>query len=41
LRQEIRNRLQDPQYTRFRDDYQRLIERYFELLRRFEESPLP
>lgn len=41
LRQEIRTRLQDPQYTRFRDDYQRLIERYFELLRRFEEAPLP
>jgi hypothetical protein len=41
LRQEIRNRLQDPQYTRFRDDYQRLIERYFELLRRHEDAPLP
>jgi len=41
LRQEIRNRLQDPQYTRFRDDYQRLIERYFELLRRYEDAPLP
>lgn len=41
LQQEIRTRLQDPQYTRFRDDYQRLIERYFELLRRFEERPLP
>jgi len=41
LRQEIRSRLQDPQYTRFRDDYQLLIERYFEQLRLFEGRPLP
>ncbi len=41
LRQEIRTRLQDPEYTRFQDDYQRLIERYFELLRRFEDRPMP
>jgi hypothetical protein len=37
LEQEIRTRLQDPNYTRFSDQYQRLIERYFELLRRREE----
>ncbi|MEX2601398.1 MAG: DUF4175 family protein [Balneolaceae bacterium] len=33
LLQEIRTRLHDPAYTRFRDEYQLLIERYFELLR--------
>ena len=36
LEQEIRTRLQDPNYTRFSEQYQRLIERYFELLRRRE-----
>jgi ABC-type transporter Mla subunit MlaD len=40
LRREIRSRLQDPNYTRFRDDYQRLIERYFEMLRRVEEREI-
>ncbi len=39
LKQEIRTRLQDPDYTRFRQDYQRMIERYFELLRRMEGVP--
>lgn len=33
LEQRIRNSLQDPNQTRFNPDYQRLIERYFELLR--------
>ncbi|PWN07336.1 DUF4175 family protein [Rhodohalobacter mucosus] len=37
LEQEIRSRLQDPNYTRFSEQYQRLIERYFELLRRQEQ----
>ncbi len=41
LRQEIRNRLQDPQYSRFRDTYQELIERYFERLRQIEDGVLP
>lgn len=41
LKQEIRTRLQDPNYTRFRQDYQRMIERYFELLRRMEGTQLP
>lgn len=33
LQQKIRTGLQDPNQTRFNEDYQRLIERYFELLR--------
>jgi len=41
LKQEIRSRLQDPNYTRFRQDYQRMIERYFELLRRLEGTQVP
>lgn len=32
LREEIRRRLQDPNQTRFTDEYQQLIQRYFELL---------
>lgn len=36
LEQEIRARLQDPNYTRFSEEYQRLIERYFERLRQIE-----
>lgn len=36
LEQEIRARMQDPNYTRFSDEFQRLIERYFERLRRQE-----
>ncbi len=39
LEQEIRTRLQDPNYTSFSEMYQRLIEKYFEQLRRFEEQP--
>ena len=38
LQQEIRARMQDPNYTRFSEQYQRLIERYFEQLRRLEEQ---
>ena len=41
LEQEIRSRLQDPNYTRFSEEYERLIERYFEQLRRFEDRPIP
>lgn len=41
LEQEIRSRLQDPNYSRFSEDYQRLIERYFEQLRRFDDQPIP
>lgn len=38
LQQEIRTRLQDPDFTRFSEQYQRLIERYFEELRRLEDE---
>jgi hypothetical protein len=41
LEQEIRARLQDPNYTRFSEEYRRLIELYFEQLRQMEESVLP
>ena len=41
LQQEIRARMQDPDYTRFSEQYQRLIERYFEQLRRLEGELLP
>lgn len=41
LEQEIRARLQDPNYTRFSEEYRRLIELYFEQLRQMEESILP
>ena len=41
LEQEIRVRLQDPNYTRFSEEYRRLIELYFEQLRQMEESVLP
>ncbi len=41
LKQEIRSRLQDPNYTKFSDEYQQLIQRYFEQLRRFDENILP
>lgn len=36
LEQEIRARMQDPNYTRFSEEYQRLIERYFERLRQID-----
>jgi len=38
LEREIRNRLQDPNYTRFTEDYERLIRIYFEILREMEQS---
>ncbi len=41
LQQEIRSRLQDPNFSRFSERYQRLIELYFEQLRRFEDRPVP
>jgi hypothetical protein len=40
LQQEIRSRMQDPNFTRFSEQYQRIIERYFEQLRRFEDRPV-
>ena len=41
LQQEIRSRLQDPDYTRFSEEYQRLIELYFERIRRMNEEIIP
>ena len=40
LQQRIRSSLQDPNRTRFNEDYQRLIERYFEILQeRMSRTP--
>ncbi|MGM0547086.1 MAG: DUF4175 family protein [Bacteroidota bacterium] len=36
LQKKIRKMINDPDYTKFSDDYQRLIEQYFELLKRYE-----
>jgi len=41
LQQEIRSRLQDPDYTRFSEEYQRLIELYFEKIRQMNEEVIP
>ena len=41
LQQEIRSRLQNPDYTRFSEEYQRLIELYFERIQRMNEEVLP
>ncbi|WP_421775338.1 hypothetical protein [Gracilimonas sp.] len=38
LQKEIRNRLNDPNFTKYSPDYQRLIENYFELLKRLQEQ---
>ena len=38
LEREIRNRLQDPNFTRFTEDYERLIRIYFEILRELEQT---
>lgn len=38
LRKEIRSGIESGHYTRFRRDYQRLIDRYFELMEEFLES---
>jgi len=42
LEKEIRSRLQDPDFTKYSPDYQRLIEKYFELLKqlRGEENEI-
>lgn len=40
LEKEIRNRLNDPNFTKYSSDYQRLIEYYFELLKEFEEAEI-
>ena len=40
LEQQIRNRLNDPNFTKYSPDYQRLIERYFELLREIQEREI-
>lgn len=41
LEQEIRDRMRDPNYTRFSEEYRQLIELYFEQLRRMESPSLP
>lgn len=41
LKQEIRARLQDPNYTQFSEEYRRLIEQYFEQLRLYDDEVLP
>ncbi|MFA5668080.1 MAG: DUF4175 family protein [Balneolaceae bacterium] len=38
LEKQIRTRLNDPNFTKYSPDYQRLIERYFELLYKIESS---
>lgn len=38
LQQEIRSRLQDPNYTRFSEEYQRLIELYFERIQQMNDE---
>lgn len=40
LEKEIRNHLNDPNFTKYSPDYQRLIEQYFKLLKEFEESEI-
>ncbi|MEQ8523488.1 DUF4175 family protein [Gracilimonas sp.] len=37
LEKQIRNRLKDPNFTKYSPDYQRLIENYFELLKSLQE----
>jgi len=45
LRKRIRSRLQDPNQTKFSEDYQKLIEKYFELLQKEQSgnqgTPVP
>lgn len=41
LEQEVRSRLQDPNYTPFSDENRQLIQRYFENLRQFDDQMLP
>ncbi len=40
LEKQIRNRLNDPNFTKYSADYQRLIERYFELLKLLREREI-
>lgn len=40
LEKQIRNRLNDPNFTKYSTDYQRLIEKYFELLKQIQEREL-
>lgn len=40
LEKEIRNRLNDPNFTKYSEDYQRLIEKYFELLKELQDREL-
>ncbi len=37
LEKQIRSRLNDPNFTKYSPDYQKLIERYFELLKKLQE----
>jgi DNA repair exonuclease SbcCD ATPase subunit len=36
LQKQVRKMINDPDYTSFSNDYQRLIEQYFELLKKYE-----
>lgn len=40
LEKQIRNRLNDPNFTKYSQDYQRLIEKYFELLKELQEAEI-
>ncbi len=40
LEKQIRTRLNDPNFTKYSPDYQRLIERYFELLKKINQSEI-
>jgi DNA repair exonuclease SbcCD ATPase subunit len=40
LEKQIRNRLNDPNFTKFSPDYQRLIQNYFELLKELQEREI-
>ncbi|MCH2450678.1 MAG: hypothetical protein MK198_11100 [Gracilimonas sp.] len=40
LEKEIQNRLNDPNFTKYSPDYQRMIENYFELLKQLQEREI-
>ncbi len=40
LEMQIRNRLNDPDFTKYAPDYQRLIEKYFELLKEIQQREI-
>jgi DNA repair exonuclease SbcCD ATPase subunit len=40
LEMQIRNRLNDPDFTKYAPDYQRLIEKYFELLKEVQQREI-